>query len=93
MIVTKKQSMPSFPKNENLFLTDTHTHVCMSRGKKCQFFGKFGLLCFLGTPVLRFLPYYHLFVVAAIQKELSGYKLKKVLKTKGLKNDFSSEQF
>ena len=38
----------------------THTHVCVSGGKKCSFFGKFGVLCFLVTPVLRFalLPYY-----------------------------------
>ena len=34
--------------------------VCVSRGKKCLFFGNFGVLCFLETPVLRFalLPYY-----------------------------------
>ena len=32
----------------------------VSGGKKCSFFGKFGVLCFLETPVLRFtlLPYY-----------------------------------
>ena len=32
---------------------------CVS-GSKCSFFGKFGVLCFLGTPVLRFalLTYY-----------------------------------
>ena len=38
------------------FLTPWYAHV-----KKCQgFFGKFGVLCFLETPVLRFalLPYY-----------------------------------
>ena len=31
-----------------------------SGGKKCSFFGKFGVLCFLETPVLKFalLPYY-----------------------------------
>ena len=28
--------------------------VCVSGGKKCLFFGKFGKLCFLATPVLRF---------------------------------------
>ena len=35
-------------------------HVCVSEGKKCSFFGKFGVLCFLETFVLRFtlLPYY-----------------------------------
>ena len=34
--------------------------MCISRGKKCSFFGKFGMLCFLETPVLRlaFLPNY-----------------------------------
>ena len=32
-------------------------------GKKCSFFGKFGVFCFLETPVLRFalLPYYQRF--------------------------------
>ena len=36
-------------------------YVCESRGKKYSFFGKFAVLCFLGTPVLRFafLPYCH----------------------------------
>ena len=29
-------------------------HLCVSLGKKCLFFGKFGVLCFLVTPVLRF---------------------------------------
>ena len=35
-------------------------YVCVSGGKKCCFFGKFGVRCFLETPVLRFalLPYY-----------------------------------
>ena len=31
-----------------------HTYVCVSWGKKCSFFGKFGVLCFLETLVLRF---------------------------------------
>ena len=35
-------------------------YVCISRGKKCSFLGKFDVFCFLETPVLRFtlLPYY-----------------------------------
>ena len=35
-------------------------YVCVSGGKKCSFFGKFGVLCFLEIPVLKFalLPYY-----------------------------------
>ena len=34
--------------------------MCVSEGKKCLFFGKYGVLCFLETLVLRFalLPYY-----------------------------------
>ena len=35
-------------------------YVCVSGGKKCSFFGKFSVLYFLVTSVLRFalLPYY-----------------------------------
>ena len=29
-------------------------NVCVLGGKKCLFFGKFGMLCFLESPVLRF---------------------------------------
>ena len=58
--VSRKQSTPNFPKNEHFLPPDTHTYVCVSGGKKCSFFGKFGMLCFLKTPVLRFAlsPYY-----------------------------------
>ena len=47
-------------KNENFLPPDTHTYVCISEGKACSFFRKFGMLYFLETPVLRFtlLPYY-----------------------------------
>ena len=40
------------------------TYVCVSGRKKCLFSGKFGILCFFETPVLRFalLPYYRRFV-------------------------------
>ena len=57
---SRKQSTPNFLKNEHLFPPDTHTCVCVSGGKKCSFFGKFGMLCFRVTPVLRFalFPYY-----------------------------------
>ena len=42
------------------FTWSQDTYVCVSGGKECSFFGKFGMLCFLETPVLRFalLPYY-----------------------------------
>ena len=43
------------------FLLRVRTLMCVSGkgsgGKKCSFFGKFGVFCFLETPVLR-LPYY-----------------------------------
>ena len=58
---SRKHSKSNFPKNKHFlppFLTPcTHTHEIQS--KKWSFFGKFGVLCFLETPVLRFslLPY------------------------------------
>ena len=51
--VSRKQSTPNFPKNKHFLPPDTHTYVCISRGKKCLFFGKFDMLCFLETPLLR----------------------------------------
>ena len=49
---------------KRLFLTPWYPHVCVSGGKKCSFFGKFGLLCFLETPILRFtlFAYYRRFI-------------------------------
>ena len=40
-------------------------YVCVSGGKKFLFFGNFGVLCFLETPVLRFaiLPYYRRYMI------------------------------
>ena len=57
--VSRKQSTPNFPKNELFLPPRTHTYV-RNGGKKCSFFGKFGVLCFCETPILRFalLPYY-----------------------------------
>ena len=40
--VTKQRSMPNFPKYEHFLPPD----MCVSGGKKCSFFGKFGVLCF-----------------------------------------------
>ena len=58
--VPRKQNMPNFPKNEHLLPPDTHTYVRVSGEKKCSFFGKIDVPCFLETPVLRFvfLSYY-----------------------------------
>ena len=39
--------MLNFPKNKHFLSPDT-------RGKKCLFFRRFGVLCFLETPVLGF---------------------------------------
>ena len=57
----KKTKHAKFPEKQT-FLTSWYV-VCVSGGKKCLFFWKFGVLCFLETPVLRFvlLPYYRLF--------------------------------
>ena len=58
--ISRKQRTSNFPKNEHFLPPDTHTYLCISGGKKCLFFGKFVVLYFLETPVLRFalLPYY-----------------------------------
>ena len=48
------------------------TYVCVSGGKKCSFFGKFGMLCLLETPVLRFaLLFYYRRVLAWPLKNVS----------------------
>ena len=51
MGVSRKQSTPNFPKNEHFLPPDTRTYVWVSGGKKCLFFGKFGVLYFRETPV------------------------------------------
>ena len=58
--VTRKQSKPNIPKNQHFLPPDAHTYLCISGGKKCSFFGKFGVFCFLITLILRFalLSYY-----------------------------------
>ena len=55
----KKAKHAKFQKHKHFLLPDTHTRVCVSRGKECLFFGNVGVLCFLETPVLSFalLPY------------------------------------
>ena len=47
-----------------------HTYMCVSGSKKSLFFGKFGGLCLLETPVLRFplLPYYRRFHRSILEK-------------------------
>ena len=55
--VLQKNKAHQFFRKINIF---THTHVCISWGRKYPFFGKFDVFCFLVTPVLRFaLLYYY----------------------------------
>ena len=47
----------SFKKNKACHIfrkTNISYPLILTGGKKCSFFGKFGVLCFLETPVLRF---------------------------------------
>ena len=71
--------MPKFPKNKHFLPPDMHTYVCVSGGKKCLFFGNFGVLCFLETLVLRFtlLPF-----PSDIKKHLEVQKKQNSLITK-----------
>ena len=55
--VARKQSMLNFPKNEYFLPLDKHTLRNEGvRNIRGVFFGKFGMLCFLVTAVLRFGP-------------------------------------
>ena len=49
-----KKNTQSFPKNEYFLPPDTHMCLYVPGGRKCLFFGKFDVLCFLVTPLLRF---------------------------------------
>ena len=56
----KKTKLAKLPEKQT-FITLWYAHICViQRDKKCLFFGKFGILCFLETCILRFalLPYY-----------------------------------
>ena len=68
--VSRKQSTPNFPK------TNICTYVCVSGGKKCLFFGKFEVLCFLETPALRFalLRYYRRSYLKRLEKTWKGIR-------------------
>ena len=58
---------------------------CVSRGKKCSFYEKSGVLYFLETPVLRFalLPYYRRFCIqmSLMQRETDMFLQKLSLPT------------
>ena len=49
----KKTNHAKFPKT-NIFYSLCTCALCVSGGKKSSFLGKFGVLCFLKTPIFRF---------------------------------------
>ena len=55
--------MPNFPKNKHFLPPDMHMNVCVLEDKKCSYFGKLDMLCFLVKPILKFtlLSYYQQF--------------------------------
>ena len=55
-VFARKQGTPNFSKNSMCM----YMYMCLSGDKKCSFFRKCSVLCFLVTTVLRFvlLPYY-----------------------------------
>ena len=57
--VLQETKHATFSDKQKFLTPDTHMCACVLGGKKCSLFGKFGVLCFLVTPVLRFdfLPY------------------------------------
>ena len=82
----KKTKHVNFVKNKHFLPPDTHTYVCVSGCKKCSFFGKFVVLCFLETPVfrfalllyyLRFLAYFVKFLFTLWQNEKKNKQNKK----------------
>ena len=59
-VLQENKTRQIFRKKKISYPPDTYTQVCVLGDKKCLFFGKFSVLCFLVTPVLGFalLPYY-----------------------------------
>ena len=72
----KKTKHVKFSKNRTFLLPDTHRYMFVSWSKKCSFFGKFDLLCFLVTPVSRFALF------------LFAYDLQSVFNNLKVKTDF-----
>ena len=75
--VSRKQSTSNFPKIEHFLPPDTHTYMRLSGDRKCSFFGKFDVLSFLETPVLRLalLPYYQRIVDFEVESKDQSKKL------------------
>ena len=77
----KKTKHAKFSESEHFSPPDMLTYVRVSGGMKCSFLGKFGVLCFLETPVLRFalLPYYRRSVIYAHKESFSAWDKREVL--------------
>ena len=76
--------MPNFPKSKHFLPPDTHIYACVWGGKKCLFFGKFDVLCFLETPVLIFAlwPYYRRIIFCFCQETISqSMTMKSIIST------------
>ena len=79
----KKTKRAKFHEKQTFLTPDTHTYVCVSGSKKCSFFEKFGMLCFLVTSVLRFalLPYHRLINISVITVFYELYFVKMFFKS------------
>ena len=76
--------MPNFLKSKHFLPPDTHIYACVWGGKKCLFFGKFDVLCFLETPVLIFAlwPYYRRIIFCFCQETISqSMTMKSIIST------------
>ena len=74
----KKKKHAKFSEKRTFLTPDTYKYVCVLGNKKCSFFGKFGVLYFLKTPVLRFafLPYYReILIFSAAFENIHDFKI------------------
>ena len=53
----KKTKHAKFSKKRTFLIPCKHTFVCVSRGKKCSFFGKFGVLFFSCNTLFKIHPF------------------------------------
>ena len=54
--ISKRVFQENKARQIHFFPRDMHLYVCISGGRKCSFLGRFGAICFLEAPVLRFAP-------------------------------------
>ena len=51
--VTRKRNTKHLLQNKHFLSPDTRTYVCISRGKTYSFYGKYGVICFFASTILR----------------------------------------